>query len=697
MSALTSDRASRDEKLRKPSTLADAAGGDSVDLRDALRKNDARLSFLLDATAFGTWELDVGAPERSSPTRSLKHDQLFGYENGREDWSYDIFLEHVIPEDRPLVDERFNRALNETGQWEFECRIRRVNDHAVRWIWASGRLVQEDGRPRWILGLVQDVTKRKLLEEDLRTSRVQESSRAEELKALMDSVPAMVFLAEDPGCRVISGNRQAYEFWALPPGANLSTEPGAPGKTAGARFLQDGEELQPDRLPAQRAVRGERVTQEEFEIRFNDGRSRYLLVNAIALHDQKGKIRGALGAMMDITERRKTEERLQELNQNLEQRVAERTVELENRAAQLQLMSDALTETEQRERRRLAKLLHDDLQQILVAAKMRLGAVAHADGGGPQERPAIVETKELLRDAIETARNLSSELAPQVLYDLGLGPALDWLARWTVEKYELKVAVECDDSAVIENEQLRVLVFEAVRELLLNVVKHAGTGQASVCLRREKEWLCVTVEDKGRGFDPKEEKKRPTVGGHGLFSIEQRLELLGGRVKVDSAPARGTRVEITVCAGQSPSEMLGSKFASVLSGAPARRVVDRSIRILLVDDHEILRRGLADLIEAEEDLTIVGEAASGEEGVAKARELRPDLVMMDITLPGISGIEATRQLKRELPNIHVVGLSIHQASDVAEGMKRAGASAYLCKNEPSKDLVETIRSLVVAA
>lgn len=117
----------------------------------------------------------------------------------------------------------------------------------------------------------------------------------------------------------------------------------------------------------------------------------------------------------------------------------------------------------------------------------------------------------------------------------------------------------------------------------------------------------------------------------------------------------------------------------------------RHIRVLLVDDHRLLREGLAGVLEREPDLEVVGQAADGLDALEMARELHPDVILMDVTMPRMSGIEATRRISHEMPDIRIVGLSMHEAEEIGAAMRRAGASDYIMKDGPSDELISAIR------
>jgi len=383
-------------------------------------------------------------------------------------------------------------------------------------------------------------------------------------------------------------------------------------------------------------------------------------------------------AIMDITDRMEVERALKSLNETLEDRIAERTAELGQRAGQLRALAAELSQTEQRERRQLAHLLHDELQQLLVASRMHLGHVRRCLRDKELVK-MVGQVDGLLDQAITESRSLVAQLSPTVLYERGLAAGLEWLAGQSQEKYDLAVEVEADRGAEPAEEATLVFLFQAVRELLLNVAKHAQAEHAWVRVSRtEDRHLRIEVRDDGVGFDVAEPTGPTADGGFGMFSIRERLELLGGRLEIASSPGQGTQVTIFV--------PLGEEVAPPASAAPPAA----RLRVLLADDHPIVLKGLAEALAECPEIEVVGQAADGQQAVALARETRPDVVLMDIMMPGMSGIEATHQILEFLPQTRIIGLSAHEEDETAAAMVTAGAVAYLRKDLRADILTATI-------
>lgn len=398
---------------------------------------------------------------------------------------------------------------------------------------------------------------------------------------------------------------------------------------------------------------------------------------------------------------RQSEERLRELNESLEQRVSERTAEAEQRAAQLRAMALQLSQAEQQERQRLAQILHDDLQQMLVAVRLRIDRIKRAVTNQDQSDD-LAYADELLAQAIQAARSLSVDLSPPILRERGLAPALEWLARKMQAEHGLTVHLDVREDVTLNSDEAKHFVVQAVRELLFNVVKHAGVTEAWLTLTVAGPCLELSVLDRGEGFDLTTELAAHNgCENFGLATIRHRIDLIGGSSDVQTNPGEGCHVRFRI-----PRDIEAEPEDEPEADAPAPAPVcdplelaaphdardgDRKIRVLLVDDHKIVRQGLAGLLAGESDIALVGEASDGVDALDQVRRIHPDVVIMDITMPRMNGIEATRHITQEHPGIRVIGLSMHEKDDMELAMRAAGAETYLSKDGAATALVDAIR------
>ena len=207
-------------------------------------------------------------------------------------------------------------------------------------------------------------------------------------------------------------------------------------------------------------------------------------------------------------------------------------------------LATELTRVEQEERQRISQVLHDDLQQRLFAIKAQLAFLKDVNLSADMYRE-LDQIQALLSESVAITRNLSIDLSPIVLRGEGLTEAMTWLAFRMKEQYGLQVDIEAQDSFSHLNDHLRMVLFHSVRELLFNVVKHAGILHAKVTLEKLEGKSRISVSDDGKGFDT-EAVLNNAHAAHGLLIIQERLGLLGCHMKITARSGEGTQIVIDV-------------------------------------------------------------------------------------------------------------------------------------------------------
>lgn len=403
----------------------------------------------------------------------------------------------------------------------------------------------------------------------------------------------------------------------------------------------------------------------------------------------------------ELAERRRIEQALRRSEADLECRVSQRTSELIQSKERLRSLASQLTLTEEREQRRLAGELHDYLAQLLVVGRIKLQQIRQQISDR-HAADALKEVDQIFHDSLTYTRSVMAELAPPMLQEFGLSSALCWLAD-RMQTHGLNVEVITQDVIPKPLEDHAVLLFQSVRELLFNVVKHAGTSSATVIVSRTPTGeLEVTVEDRGCGFDITS-ATMTHVGGQlkqfGLFSVRERMEAMGGCMMIESGAGCGTRIVLRVPCEPMDRESESGHATGTGSGElpGASDVVDvplgqRPARVLLVDDHAMVREGLRSVLENYDDLEVVGEAADGLQALVATRSVRPDVVVMDVNMPNLDGITTTRRIKQEWPGLAVIGLSVANTTRMQDAMRAAGAAAFLTKECAASELYQAIRT-----
>jgi PAS domain S-box-containing protein len=247
----------------------------------------------------------------------------------------------------------------------------------------------------------------------------------------------------------------------------------------------------------------------------------------------------AMQMWFSVSAYRTTQDRFVSVFEVITERKLAEQVNLENEK-KLRDMAFELQMAEERERARIAAELHDRVGQRLLLGKMKLDMLSETLADQAEEISGLIE------ESIQDIRSLTFQLRPPLLATAGLGEALSWLCSELKDDYGLETEVVDDQKPKPFKYEVLSVLYQAVRELLLNVVKHAGTNRARLALEIEGGFLCLTVADEGGGFSPGAVGlKKTKTGGYGLFNLQQRIEYLGGRFDCETHPGKGTRSTIT--------------------------------------------------------------------------------------------------------------------------------------------------------
>jgi PAS domain S-box-containing protein len=326
-------------------------------------------------------------------------------------------------------------------------------------------------------------------------------------------------LVLDQGLKVISANQTFYRQFAT-----------TPAETEGRYIYEIGHHqwdipelrrLLDDILPHNTSFENFEV-EHDFE---NIGR-RTMLLNARRIQRQTGETETILLAIEDITIRKEQERKIHEHQE------------------QLAVLTEELLLAEERERRRIAVVLHDSIGQSLAFSKRELGVVQK---NAPETvKDAIDYVKKQIDEAIRQTRNLTFELSPSTLHTFGLEAAVEELAEQFAQREGFRYHFTATEENLPLGEQIKTLLYRAARELLTNVAKHAEATDVSIRIDRTEKGIRLVVQDNGQGFDAARlEQFAGHKQGFGLFSIRERLSYIGGSFEIESAPGQGTKVTLT--------------------------------------------------------------------------------------------------------------------------------------------------------
>ncbi|HET6489364.1 MAG TPA: PocR ligand-binding domain-containing protein [Syntrophales bacterium] len=362
------------------------------------------------------------------------------------------------------------------------------------------------------------------------------SESEERFRQLADAMPQLMWTATPDG-RVDYFNRRLREFRCI---------------------RQLTPVIHPEDLPRtltawQRGIQSGRAYEIEHRLQRADGSFRWYLTRAVPILDDAGGVIEWLGTSTDVDDRKQAEQVMQRSRDDLEEKVRERTTELlllmedlEKSRDDLRNLASELVVAEERERKRIGVTLHDGIAQTLAAARMRIDLLRRVDVDD-EHREALDQAKELLSGSIRDTRALMMDLSNPVLYDMGLRAAVEDLAEPIKDRHGIQVKCSFEGNLSSLSQDLNVMVFQVVRELLQNVIKHSGAQGANIRIIEDKNSIKTIVADDGEGFTARDNPSPDFMeGGFGLFSIRERVQSYSGSIRIKSRPGIGSEVTVVL-------------------------------------------------------------------------------------------------------------------------------------------------------
>jgi PAS domain S-box-containing protein len=553
-------------------------------------------------------------------------------------------------------------------------------DGSVVWINEIASLVHEpSGEPKYIVYVVEDVSRRKRMEERLDTSlsalvtlheagRVLSSTLEPEeigrrllkiVHGVSDASAAIIKVQDEPGRLRVLHARGPEDLWrqgSTTPEAEAARhraletkerQPFRPGRPIGGVMPPAGLCLPltvRDRLTGVLEVFGPETLTEKAAVEMLESLTRQA---ASALE-----------------------------NARLHQQLAERE-------RRLQDLANRLLETREEERRRVACDIHDGLVQVAAVAhqNLRTYAEAHAPGSTPS-RGRLDRALQLVELTVKEAPRIIATLRPAGLDASGLGALLrSRLASLRTEGWKVNYVEALGEERLPA--EIETALHWVAQEALANVRKDAQTTRVNVTLRRSGKGVCLEVRDWGCGFDGVSSREGGGPGERvGLLGMRERIALLGGEFRIDSQPGAGTSVVAEVPLDLSAPIPQGQISGSPSKGSPGWLVV--------ADDHALIREGLRTTLADESDLEVVGEATDGQEALELCHRLRPDLVLMDVKMPKLDGLAAALAIKAENAATNILMLTAYKDPAYLFEAVQAGVVGYVMKDAGRRELVGAV-------
>jgi PAS domain S-box-containing protein len=500
----------------------------------ARRESEERLRFALETSHIGAWDLDL---VDHTAVRSLEHDRIFGYAELLPEWTYDMFLDHVLPEDRTKVNQTFQQAMATQGEWNFECRIRRTDD-AVRWIWAAGRhMLTETGAARHMVGIVQDITERKHAEEALR-----ESERR--YRELVQNANSAIIRWRVDGT-ITFFNEYAQQFF----GYTAEEVIGQPVSILVPAQASSGADW--STLVRDIAEHPESYANFANENVLRDGRQVWMTWTNKPIFDAQGQLVEILAIGSDITQQKQVEQELRQLNETLDQRVRERTAQLEAANKEMEAFTYSVSHDLRAPLRAVdgfsKAILEDYADKLDEEGKENLAFIRD----GAQQMGKLIDDMLRLSRAGRTEMRMERVSLSALVRDI----ADDLQRQDPARQVEWRIAP--DVSAMGDQPLLRILL----ENLLSNAWKFTGRCPAArieFFSSQQGGTTVYAIRDNGAGFDMAYVNKlfAPFQRLHtaeefpgtgiGLAIVQRIINRHGGRIWAEGAVNQGATFYFTL-------------------------------------------------------------------------------------------------------------------------------------------------------
>jgi PAS domain S-box-containing protein len=444
--------------------------------------------------------------------------------------------------DDGFAEEVIYSSIRKTGKWDGELRIINKAGQEIPISLAAFTFNRENGQPAGTIGIIRDLTKQKESEEALRNSE-------EKYRKLIETANDAILIADAETGIIIDANKKTEELIGIPVDKIKGMHQ--------SELHPDDEADKYNEIFKEHVLKGQGIVSDLCVVS-KSGKKIPVDISA-SLTEIRGK-KVIQGVFRDISERKLAEDELKKHRNQLEELVKSRTSELieankdltrENHERmqiekklldhqkQLQSLTSQISLIEENEKRRIATELHDCIGQNLALSKIKLGQLGKSADSDDLKND-IGDILKIIEQTITETRTLTFELSPPILYELGLSQAIKWLIDQFREKHGLEISLEDDGLEKPFENSIRLFLFQAVRELLVNTVKHSHADYAKIQMTKDNGKLQITVEDNGIGFYGPSADYR----GYGLFNIRERMNHINGHFEIKSVPGRGTKVTL---------------------------------------------------------------------------------------------------------------------------------------------------------